>query len=84
LLPNEVTTRYKGENALSSKSAKRFLVNFQTKNEMIAMTATPPATDRPMIEPVPRPLELSEDDVWLADGEELETDGVNTTVLVEG
>lgn len=48
------------------------------------MTATPPATDRPMIEPVPRPLELSEDDVWLADGEELETDGVNTTVLVEG
>ena len=46
------------EYALSSKSEKRFLVNFHTKNAIIPITATPPATARPMIEPVPRP-ELS-------------------------
>lgn len=48
--------------SLSSKSEKRFLVNFQTKNEMMPITATPPATERPMMEPVPRPPELLEDD----------------------
>jgi hypothetical protein len=41
---------------LSSKSFC-FLVNFQTKNAMIPIKATPPATDKPMIEPVPRPEE---------------------------
>lgn len=41
---------------LSSKSLKRFLVNFHTKKAMIAMTATPPATDIPMIGPIPIPL----------------------------
>jgi hypothetical protein len=40
---------------LSSKSANRFLVNFQMKNATTPMTATPPATDIPMMEPVPRP-----------------------------
>lgn len=44
--------------SLSSKSVKRFLVNFQIKNEMMPITATPPATERPTMEPVPRPLEL--------------------------
>lgn len=40
---------------MSSKSEKRFLVNFQTKKATTPMRATPPATDRPTIEPVPRP-----------------------------
>jgi hypothetical protein len=35
----------------------RFLVNFHMKNATMPMTATPPATDIPMIEPVLR-LEL--------------------------
>jgi hypothetical protein len=39
----------------SSKSEKRFLVNFQTKKAMRPMTATPPATDRPIMEPVLKP-----------------------------
>ena len=42
-------------NELSSKSVKRFLVNFHMKKATTPMTATPPATDKPMIEPVPRP-----------------------------
>lgn len=41
---------------LSSKSLKRFLVNFHTKKPMIPMTAMPPATDMPMMGPIPRPL----------------------------
>lgn len=46
-------------NVLSSKSANRFLVNFQTKKAMIPIKATPPATDIATMEPVPRPpLEL--------------------------
>ena len=45
----------KNRNELSSKSEKRFLVNFQTKKAMTPMRATPPATDKPTIEPVPRP-----------------------------
>lgn len=69
--------------SLSSKSAKRFLVNFQIKNEMMAMTATPPATERPIIEPVPRPPELlllaEEDSVLDALGVGV---GVMTIVLV--
>lgn len=71
--------------SLSSKSAKRFLVNFQIKNEMMPMTATPPATERPTMEPVPRPLELSE--LLLLVGEDCVLDelgldvGVMTTVL---
>src|SRR5258707_1354480 len=40
---------------LSSKSVKRFLVNFHMKKATTPMTATPPATDKPIIEPVPRP-----------------------------
>lgn len=68
--------------SLSSKSAKRFLVNFQIKNEMMPMTATPPATERPIMEPVPRPLEplLVEEDSVL-DGLALDV-GVMTIVLV--
>jgi len=63
---------------------KRFLVNFQTKNEMMAITATPPATERPIIEPVPRPLELSEldDDVGADDEVELDADCVTSIKLV--
>jgi len=44
--------------SLSSNSEKRFLVNFQTKKATMPITAIPPATDIPMIEPVLRP-ELS-------------------------
>jgi hypothetical protein len=44
------------EDALSSKSLKRFLENFQMKKAMMAITAMPPATDMPMIGPTPRPL----------------------------
>lgn len=40
---------------LSSKSVKRFLVNFHMKKATTPMTATPPATDKPIIEPVLRP-----------------------------
>lgn len=83
LLPNEIMIRYKEENARSSKSEKRFLVNFQTKNETIAMTAIPPATERPIIEPVPRLLEsLEVDDVCEADAVELEEVCVTTMMLV--
>lgn len=73
------------ENALSSKSAKRFLVNFQTKNETMAITATPPATERPMIEPVPKPLELLGDDDCEADGVALALEAgiVTSMMLVE-
>ncbi len=39
----------------SSKSEKRFLVNFHTMKPMIPKSATPPATDRPMIVPVLTP-----------------------------
>jgi hypothetical protein len=42
--------------SLSSKSEKRFRVNFHTKKAMMPITATPPATERPMIEPVPKEL----------------------------
>jgi hypothetical protein len=62
-------------NILSSKSENRFLVNFQMKNAITPMTATPPATDIPIIEPVLRlepPLVLlAEDDAAAeaADGE---------------
>ena len=38
---------------LSSKSLNRLRVNFQTRNPMMPMTATPPATARPTIDPVP-------------------------------
>jgi hypothetical protein len=50
----------------SSKSLNRFLVNFQMKNAMIPIAATPPATERPIIEPVPRPLEVLALEVVLA------------------
>jgi hypothetical protein len=35
---------------------KRFLENFHMKNAMSAITAMPPATDMPIMGPVPRPL----------------------------
>jgi hypothetical protein len=38
--------------SVSSKSLKRFLVNFQMKKPTIPRAAIPPATERPMIEPV--------------------------------
>lgn len=58
--------------SLSSKSEKRFLVNFHTKNAMMPITATPPATDIPMIEPVLRPEVSSGEAVGVADAEEEE------------
>lgn len=39
--------------SLSSKSLKRFLENFQMKKAMMAITAMPPATDMPMMGPIP-------------------------------
>jgi hypothetical protein len=45
-------------NSLSSKSENRFLVNFQIMKATIPMTAIPPATDIPMIDPVLRLLLL--------------------------
>ena len=46
------------QHALSSKSLKRFLENFQTKKAIMAITAMPPATDMPIMGPVPRLLLL--------------------------
>jgi hypothetical protein len=48
----------------------------------MAITATPPATERPMIEPVPRPLEVLEDDDCVDDAAALVLDGVTSTKLV--
>lgn len=42
--------------SVSSKSLNRFLVNFQMKNDIIPRAAIPPATDRPIIDPVLSPL----------------------------
>lgn len=54
-------------NILSSKSLKRFLVNFQITKAITPSTATPPATAIPTIEPVPRPESSS-----LSDAEPLD------------
>jgi len=48
-------------------------VNFQTKKAMTPRRATPPATDKPTIEPVPRP-ESEEGGVGGDDGLELEVE----------
>jgi hypothetical protein len=69
----------------SSKSEKRFLVNFQIKKAMRPMTATPPATDRPMIEPVLKPPPLVSD--WggadcVGWEEEVEEEGPTTVTTV--
>jgi hypothetical protein len=63
----------------SSKSVKRFRVNFQTKKPTIPKTATPPATDMPTIEPTPS-LESS-GSFGAADGV-LEVEDVGDGVLV--
>ncbi len=64
---------------LSSKSENRFLVNFQITKATIPITAIPPATDIPMIDPVPRPvLSLFGEDV--VDGVEEELELVTVTV----
>jgi len=47
-------------------------VNFHTKKAMMPITATPPATDIPMIEPVLRPEVSSGETVGVADAEEEE------------
>ncbi len=60
---------------LSSKSFC-FLVNFQTKNAIIPIKATPPATDKPMIEPVPKPEE-SEGGVTGRDEAEAEAEALD-------
>jgi hypothetical protein len=41
--------------SLSSKSLNLFRVNFHTKKPTMPRTASPPATDRPIIVPVPTP-----------------------------
>jgi len=70
--------------SLSSKSEKRFLVNFQIKKAMRPMTATPPATERPMIEPVLKPPPLESD--WggadcVGWEEEVEEEGPTTATV---
>jgi len=65
-------------------------VNFQTKNAIIPSNAIPPATDSPIIDPVPSPeLELSlllfcPSEVGVGDGEEElapEATTVTTTIV---
>jgi hypothetical protein len=68
--------------SLSSKSWNRFLVNFHMAKATIPNTATPPATDRPIIEPVPIP-EPEEVLVLVAAAalaEELDCETVTTSV----
>jgi hypothetical protein len=80
-----------GECLLSSKSENLFLVNFQTKKPIMPRTATPAATDIPMMEPVERPPPPSSDPDWLvvaaaAEAEELSVGGwveVTTTLPSE-
>jgi hypothetical protein len=68
---------------LSSKSENRFRVNFHTMKPTMQMTVIAPATDMPMIEPIPRPplLLLEAGDVWdgLADAA---PSGVAVTTIV--
>lgn len=53
--------------SLSSKSsANRFLVIFHTMNAMIPSTATPPATDNPMIVDFPTDLDALSVFPWLS------------------
>ena len=72
----------------SSKSPNLFLVNFQTKNATTPMTATPPATLSPMIEPVLIPEESSLDLVCVAaaldDDADAESDAGTVTVVSTG
>jgi hypothetical protein len=68
---------------LSSKSEKRFRVSFQTRNAMIPMTATPPATERPIIEPVPRAVLSPELALEVAEGDAVAVfEGVSVTIVV--
>lgn len=74
--------------SLSSKSLKRFLVNFQMRKPTIPKAATPPATERPIIDPVPSPLSplllllLSAPLVADEEGEEVALDIVSVTTTV--
>lgn len=79
--------REKNEDALSSRSENRLWVNFQTKNAITPMRATPPATERPMMVDVdvpelPLPL-LSEAAVELDDADDEEADGVYVTITTD-
>lgn len=70
-------------NALSSRSAKRLWVNFQTKNAITPMRATPPATERPMMVEVDVPLLpellLSAAELELDEADDADPDGVYVT-----
>lgn len=71
------------EDSLSSNSPKRFLENFQMKKAMIPITAIPPATDMPMMEPTERPLEVGGGGgAWVALAVELSDEDVPVPVLV--
>ncbi len=74
--------KMKKSNTLSSKSALCFLVNFQTKNAMTPRMATPPATDKPMMEPVPSPESDGDDDDDCEDGGGVEEFGADEPVKV--
>jgi hypothetical protein len=62
--------------SLSSKSEKRFLVNFQIKKPTMPMSATPPATERPTMEPVDNPESSS------LGGEDAELEGAEADGVV--
>jgi hypothetical protein len=58
-------------------------VNFHTKNPIMPRSATPPATDRPMMEPVPRPESgAGDEEVWVGLAEEVPAVKVWITVDV--
>lgn len=69
--------RLRKTDVLSSKSANRFLVNFQTKNRMIPTAAIPPETERPTMEPVLRPPLSSLLGVGVDEGAVFDGVGVN-------
>ena len=63
-------------------------MNFQTKNAIIPSNAIPPATDSPIIDPVPSPelsLLLCPSEVGVGDEEEeLEPEATTVTMTIVG
>jgi hypothetical protein len=76
-----------GEHVLLSKSPNRFLVNFHTKKPTTHNTATPPATESPMMVDVEMPELLLLPELLLAavpegDAEEEEAVGLETKTML--